>query len=107
MRPAAIIAAFATASFRAERNAARVKLPLCERKRARMNAHDKLMTSAPVPARDRGIGAGGRGATNFCQAVQSVAMPGISKIPARAIPKRARLMAVQPSANAMRKLMDV
>jgi hypothetical protein len=36
--PAAIIATFATASFRAERNAARVKLPLCDRKRARINA---------------------------------------------------------------------
>src|SRR5881275_2958452 len=57
-----IIATLATASFRADRNAARVKLPLCDRKRARMNAHDKLMINAPVPARDRGIGAGGRSA---------------------------------------------
>src|SRR5438477_10817437 len=100
MRPAAIIAAFATASFRAERNAARVKLPLCERKRARMNAHDKLMINAPVPARNRGIGAGGTAAINFCEVVQSVATPGSRKTPASADPRRPRLMALLTVATA-------
>jgi hypothetical protein len=47
--PAAMIATFATASFRAERNAARVRLPLCSRKPASKRAHDKLIpTNQPV-----------------------------------------------------------
>src|SRR5437773_12451534 len=94
--PAAMIATFATASLRADKNAARVKLPLCDRKRARMNAHEKLMSSAPKPVIERGIGAGGSGAINFCHAADSLATPGISKVPARAIPKRARFIELQP-----------
>ena len=105
--PAAIMATFATASLRADKNAARVKLPLCDRKRARMNAHDKLMINAPAPVTDSGIGAGGSGAMNFCHAVHSVEAPGTSKIPATAIPRRARLLALQPSATAIKKLTDV
>src|SRR5437899_2403583 len=40
--PAAMIATFARASFRADRNAARVRLPLCARKCTSMNAHDRF-----------------------------------------------------------------
>src|SRR5438552_14862131 len=102
-----MIATFAAASLPADKNAGRVKLPLCDRKRARMNAHEKLMSSAPKPVIERGIGAGGSGAINFCHAAHSVATPGISKVPARAIPKRARFIALQPSARAIKKLTDV
>jgi hypothetical protein len=74
--PAAIMATFAIASFRADRNAARVRLPLCTRNRASMNAHDRLIARAPRPVSDRGSGGGGARAMNFCHAVQSVARPG-------------------------------
>jgi len=101
-----MIATFATVSFRADRNAARVKLPLCAWKRTSMKAHDKLTAKAPRPVSDRGSGAGGIGATNFPHAVHSVARPGTSSIPARTIPRRARLLALQPSAMAIRRLTD-
>lgn len=101
-----MIATFATVSFRADRNAARVRLPLCARKRASMNAHDKLIPKAPRPVSDRGSGAGGIGANTFPHAAHSVANPGISRIPARTIPKRARLLALQLSAMAIKRLSD-
>src|ERR1700680_3952393 len=101
-----MIATFDTVSFRADRNAARVRLPPCARKRASMNAHDKLIAKAPRPVSDRGSGAGGIGATNFPHAVHTVARAGTSKIPARTIPKRARALALQLSPTAIRRLTD-
>ena len=83
-----------------------MRLPLCAQKRASMNAQDKLIARAPRPVSDRGRGAGATGAISFSQAVHSVASPGISRIPARAIPKRARRVALQPSAKAIRILTD-
>src|SRR5437763_8207649 len=58
-KPAPIIARFAATSLRAERNAARVRLPACARTRANIKAHDRLTTRAPAPVRVRGTGAGG------------------------------------------------
>jgi len=55
--PAAMIAMFAIVSLRAERKAARVRLPLCARKRASMNAQDRLVAKAPRPASVMGTGA--------------------------------------------------
>jgi len=44
---------------------------------------------------------------NFSQAVHSAARLGASRIPASAMPTRARFRAVQPSATRMRTLIDV
>ena len=85
-RPAAMMPIFASASFRAERNADCVKLPLWARKRARRRAQTRFTASPPPPANDNGTGAGGSGATNLSQAVHSVAKPRASKIAARTIP---------------------
>jgi hypothetical protein len=52
--PAAMIATFARVSFRAERNAARVRLPLCVRTRASSTAQNRLMASAPYGHMERG-----------------------------------------------------
>src|SRR5258708_3642333 len=84
-----MIATFATASFRADRNAAGVRLPPCARKRTSMNAHNRLTANAPAPASVRATGAGGNGAKNFSHAVQSVARPGMSRMLARATDVRA------------------
>jgi len=81
--PAAMMATFARTSFRADRNAARVRLPLCARNCTSINAHDRLMTRAPPPANDKGSGAGGIGTKNFSHAVHNVARPGIDRMPAR------------------------
>src|SRR4051794_37991169 len=62
--PAAMIATFAKASFLADRNAARVRLPECARYFVSINAHERLMISAPPPASDSGKGDGGTGCTN-------------------------------------------
>lgn len=107
INPATIIAIFARASFRAERNAARVRLPLCVRKRANKNAQERFTTREPNPTSVRGMAAGGTGSRNFCHAVQTVLRLGMSKIPARAIPKRARLVARQPRATAISRLIEV
>ena len=104
--PAVMIAAFARTSFRADRNAARVRLPLCDRNCTSMSAHDRLIARAPAPASDRGSGAGGNGTKNFSHAIQSVARPGINRIPARAMPTRARLVTLQPRARAIRKFTE-
>ena len=58
-RPAAMMPIFASASFRAERNADCVKLPLWAGKRARSRAQTRFTASAPPPANDNGTGAGG------------------------------------------------
>jgi hypothetical protein len=65
-----------------------------------------LTPNAPAPAKDKGIGSGGNGARNFSQAVQRVARPGIKRMPASAIPTRARFVALQASAIAIKKLTD-
>jgi hypothetical protein len=78
-----MIATFARASFRAERNAARVRLPLWARNRARRKAQNRLMPSAPNPVSVSGNAAGGRGRLNFPHAVHAVAMPGATHLPAR------------------------
>src|SRR4029077_6171152 len=74
--PAAMIATFARASFRAERNAARVRLPLWARNRARRKAQNRLTPSAPNPVSASGNAAGGRGRLNLSHAVHAVAVPG-------------------------------
>jgi hypothetical protein len=53
------------------------------------------MTSAPDPANESDSGSGGSGVLNFAHAVQRVAIPGTSRMPASAIPRRARFLAVQ------------
>ena len=45
-------------------------------------------------------------ARRISRPVQSVAIPGTRRMPARAIPRRARFRAVQPSAKTIRKLTD-
>jgi len=87
--------------------AARVRLPLCARKRAKRSAHERFTTRAPNPTNVSGTAAGGTGSRNFCQAVQTVLRPGISRITPSAIPKRARLVALQPSATAITRLIEV
>jgi len=71
-----------------------------------MNAQTKLTASAPAPARESGTGSGGTGTLNFSHAVQSVANPGTSRIPASAMPTRARCSALHPSAVTIRKLTE-
>jgi hypothetical protein len=51
-------------------------------------------------------GAGGTGDMNLSHAVQSVARPGTSRIPASAMPSRARLVALHPSATAIKRLTE-
>ena len=104
--PAATMATFAKTSLRAERNAARVRLPPCARKRANMSAQERLTASAPRPASESGTGAGGTGNASFCHAVQSVARPGASRMPASTIPTSARRRAPQPSAARMSRLTE-
>jgi hypothetical protein len=58
---------------------------------------------APRPASDSGSGSGPTGAVNFSQAVQIVASPGTSKTPESAMPRRARIRALQPSATVIRR----
>ena len=104
--PAAMIATLASVSLRADRNAARVRLPLWWRWRASVNAQNKLTASAPSSVSVRATGSGGAGMLNFCQAVQRVASPGTSRMPTSAIPTRARLRAVQPGATMIRELIE-
>ena len=54
-----------------------------------------------------GPAAGGSGRRNFCHAIQTVLRLGMSRIAARAMPKRARFVARQPSARAMSRLIEV
>lgn len=63
--PAVMIAMFATASFRADRNAARVKLPLWRLWLARRKAQVTLIASAPKPVTLRGMAAEAMGNVNF------------------------------------------
>src|SRR5262245_3834161 len=102
--PAVIMAILARTSLRADRNAARGRLPLWVRKRTRRQAQHRFTTSAPHPARDRGMGAGGTGIESFSQAVHSVAKPGARRIAARAMPTSERRYALHPSATRMRLL---
>ena len=64
------------------------------------------MARAPAPVSESGTGLGGTGILNFSQAVQSVASPGISRMPANAMPTRARRTAFDRSAIKMRTLID-
>src|SRR3546814_6119981 len=63
--PAPIMARLAKASFRAERKAARVRLPPECRCFASRNAQNRFTASAPAPVRVSETGAGGTGTLNF------------------------------------------
>ena len=63
--PAAMMARLAKASLRAERNAARVRLPPRCRWLASRKAQKRFTASAPVPVRVSETGAGGTGRLNF------------------------------------------
>ncbi len=65
-----------------------------------------MTTSAPKPVSDSHTGAGGDGALNFAQAVQSTANPGMSRMPASTMPTRARAANDQRNASRMSKLTD-
>src|SRR3954447_16986437 len=71
-----------------------------------MRAQDRLTASAPSPVSDSHTGSGGVGALSFVHAVQIVASAGTSRMPARAIPSRARFAALQPSATAIKMLTE-
>lgn len=104
--PAATMAKFATASLRAERKAALVKLPLWLRKRASIKAQVRLIARAPSPVSVRAKGSGGIGALILVQIVQSVARPGIRRMPASTMPSRVRLRALQPKAIRISRLTE-
>src|ERR1700719_1673469 len=71
-----------------------------------MKAHDRVIAEALRPVSVRGSEPGGIEATNFPHAVHSVARPGPSSIPASTIPRRARVLALQLTAMAIRRLTD-
>jgi hypothetical protein len=58
-----------------------------------------LTASAPRPVSDSGRAAGGRGADNLRQAIQSVARAGTSMLPASACPTSRRRAAGHASAS--------
>src|SRR6185437_180351 len=72
-----------------------------------MNAQLRLTANAPAPIQDNTTALGATGSANFSQAVHRVAMPGMSRIPASAIPTRALLRAVQPRAMRIKILTEV
>ena len=102
-KPAPIMARLAKASLRAERNAARVRLPPECRCFASKNAQNRFTASAPIPVRVSATGTGGKGRLNLDHAIHSVAIPGASRMAARHMPNRVRLTAVQPSAAKIRR----
>src|SRR6185312_1129889 len=102
--PAAIIARFASTSLRAERKAARERLPAAWRTLERRNAQIKLMMSAPKAVKDSGRAAGATGDTSLLQAVESVASPGTMRIPASTRPRAPRRRVPHPSASRMSPL---
>jgi hypothetical protein len=67
----------------------------------------RFTAKAPAPVRESGSGAGGTGSRNLSQAVQSVASPEMSRMPASTVPTRERLRAPQPKAMRIRKLIEV
>src|ERR1700682_694803 len=71
-----------------------------------MKAQDRLTRSAPAPVKERANGSGVVGMWIFSQAVQRVASPGTKRIPASAIPTRARRAADQPIAARIRRLTE-
>ena len=94
-----MMARFAKASLRADKNAARVKLPECVRKRASIVAQNKFTASAPNPVNPKSPASGAEGCCNFPHAVHKVANPGNNKIPAIAIPTKERRRALHPNAS--------
>ena len=105
---ATIIAIFARASFRADRNAARVRLPSMRTETRQHECTGKLHNQRTQSyQRQRNGRRRHRAARNFCHAVQTVLRLGISKIPERAIPKRARLVNRRPRATAISRLIEV
>ncbi len=72
-----------------------------------MIAHDRFTARAPAPASESGNGEGGTGTANLRHAVQSVATPGTSRTPDKAMPIRARYRALQSSVKRIRKLTAV
>ncbi len=102
--PARMIAMFAKASLRADRNAARVRLPEWCRNLASTTAHARLTAKAPSPVPDSSQGSGGVGALNFCHAVQSSANAGTNRIAASTMPARALLRTDHPRAAKIKKL---
>src|SRR3569833_618219 len=101
------MAMFAIASFRADRHAAFVKLPLCIRKRASRSAHPELMISPPRPVVAKLKGSGGMGLENLPHSDQRKAKAGMSRTRAIAIPTRARVFADHARAKKINRFTEV
>src|SRR5260370_13331512 len=99
-----MIAILARASLRADKNAARDRLPAWSLNLARAMAQDRLIASAARPVRVIGKGDGATGTMIFSHAVQAVATAGISRIPASPKPSRARARALQRNATRIKRL---
>src|SRR5262245_37541620 len=93
--PAATIATFAATSLRADKKAARVRLPACVRTRISRKAQVRFTANAPMPVSDRLKASGGIGAVNFPHAVHKVAAPGTRISAAKTMPTNPRARADQ------------
>src|SRR5260370_29954960 len=99
-----MIAILARASLRADKNAARDRLPAWSLNFASAMAQDRLIASAPRPVRVIGKGDGATGTMIFSHAVQAVATAGVSRVPASPKPRRARAPALPRNAPRIKRM---